>query len=109
MLSRLRFNRSRLNQSLHKRHCAVTDKCPTCPDQVETVEHVVMSCPRYGALRFVCFCKLSAINKSPPLSSSFPFPFLLCSFPSHVINAHCAQFVRIISSFLSSVRRLRDM
>ena len=109
VLSRLRFNRSRLNQSLHKRRCAVTDKCPTCPDQIETVEHVVMSCPRYDVLRFVCFCKLSAINKLPPLSSSFPFPFLLCCFPLNVVNAHCNQFVRIISSFLTSVRRLRDM
>ena len=109
IVSRLRFNRARLNQSLHKRHVSPTNKCPTCPDVVETVEHVVMSCPRYDALRFHCFCALSAITKQPPLSCSFPFPFLLCSFPDSVIKVHANQFVRIISSFLSSVQRVRDM
>ena len=78
-------------------------------DVVETVEHVVMHCPRYDALRFTCFCSLAAITKQPPLSSSFPFPFLLCSFPNSVIKTHANQFTRIISVFLSSVRRLRDM
>jgi len=109
VISRLRFNRARLNQSLNKRRVSPTDKCPTCLDVVETVEHVVMYCPRYDALRFSCFCSLAAITKQPPLTSSFPFPFLLCSFPSDVINAHSNQFVRIISNFLSSVRRMRDM
>ena len=109
VISRLRFNRARLNQSLHKRRISPTDKCPTCVDAVETVEHVVMHCPRYDAFRFACFCSLAAITKQPPLSSSFPFPFLLCSFPNSVIKAHANQFTHIISVFLSSVRRLRDM
>ena len=109
IVSRLRFNRARLNQSLHKRHVSPTDKCPTCPGIVETVEHVLMSCPRYDALRFRCFCALSAITTQPPLSYSFPFPFLLCSFPDSVIKAHANQFVHIISSFLSSVQRMRNM
>ena len=76
---------------------------------VETVEHVVMSCPRYDVLRFRCFCDLAAITKQPPLSSSFRFPFLLCSFPSTVINPHATQLMRIIGTFLSSVQRVRDM
>jgi len=109
VVSRLRFNRARLNQSLNKRRVSSTNKCPTCPDVVETVEHIVMSCPRYDKLRFDCFCKLAAITKQPPLSSSFRFPFLLCSFPSDVINTQSTQFVRIISCFLSSVRHMRDM
>ena len=109
VLSRLRFNRARLNQLLNKRRVSPTDKCPTCPDVVETVEHVVMSCPRYDVLRFRCFCALAAISKQPALSSSFPFPFLLCSFPDSVIKAHANQFVCIISTFLSSVQRVRDM
>lgn len=109
IVSRLRFNRARLNQSLNKRHVSPSDKCPTCLDVVETVEHVVMSCPRYDAARFACFCHLSAITKQPPLSASFPFPFLLCSFPPDVINAHATQFVRIIGTFLSSVQRMRNM
>ena len=109
VVSRLRFNRARLNQSLNKRRVSSTNKCPTCPDVIETVEHVVMSCPRYDSIRFSCFCALAAITKKPPLSWSFPFPFLLCCFPSDVINAHSIQFVQIISTFLSAVRRLRDM
>ena len=108
-MSRLRFNRARLNQSLNKRHVSATDKCPTCGDDTETVEHVVMFCSRFQLLRFRCFCELAAITKQPPLSSSFRFPFLLCAFPPHVINAHAIQFIRVIGSFLSSVRRIRDM
>ena len=109
VVSRLRFNRARLNQSLNKRRVSPTDKCPTCLDVVETVEHVVMSCPRYDILRFACFCKLAAITKQPPLTSSFCFPLLLCSFPPHVTTAHANQFMRVIATFLSSVRRIRDM
>jgi Reverse transcriptase (RNA-dependent DNA polymerase)/Endonuclease-reverse transcriptase len=109
VISRLRFNRSRLNQSLHYRRVLTTNKCPTCPDEIETVEHVVMSCPRYDVARFACFRSLFAITKLPPLSSSFPFPFLLCSFPSRLTNNQCNQCVRVISTFLSCVRRIRDM
>ena len=108
-MSRLRFNRARLNESLHHRHVCSTNKCPTCPDVTETVEHITMFCPRYDAPRFKCFHSLAAITKQPPLSSSFPFPFLLCSFPPHLIKQHCNQYIRIISIFLSSVRRVRDM
>ena len=99
IVSRLRFNRARLNQSLNKRRVSASDKCPTCGDVVETVEHVVMFCPRYDVLRFRCFCDLAAITKQPPLSSSFRFPFLLCSFPSTVINPHATQLMRIIGTF----------
>ena len=108
-MSRLRFNRARLNQSLNKRRVSASDKCPSCLVDVETVEHVVMFCSQYERLRFRCFCELAAITKQPPLSSSFRFPFLLCSFPSTVINAHATQCVRVIGSFLSSVQRVRDM
>ena len=62
IVSRLRFNRARLNQSLNKRRISATDKCPTCGDVVETVEHVVMFCSRYELLRFRCFCELAAIT-----------------------------------------------
>jgi hypothetical protein len=86
-----------------------SDKCPTCVDAVETVQHIVMSCPRFDTLRFRCFCDLASVSKHPPLSSSFPFPFLLCSFPPHVINRQAIQFTRIIGSFLSAVQRVRDI
>ena len=108
VISRLRFNRARLNQSLHYRHVLTTDKCPTCPDVRETVEHVVMSCPRYDAIRFKCFHRLASITNKPPLSSSFAFPFLLCSFPPNTHTTHCNQYIRIISSFHSSMRQMRD-
>ena len=106
-ISRLRFNRSRLNQSLFKRHRSHTDKCATCPDTSETVEHVLLTCPRYDRLRFECFCALSSITKSPPISTMFPLPFMLCSFDPATANQQ--QLIRTISVFLRSVRRVRDM
>ena len=106
-IARLRFNRSRLNQSLFKRHRSDTDKCPTCPNVIETVEHVLMACPRYDKQRFECFYSLSAIANKPLLSHVFPLPFLLCSFPPATANPQ--QLIHAISNFLRSVRRIRDM
>jgi hypothetical protein len=97
IISRLRFNRSRLNQSLYKRHRANTDKCSTCPNTVETVEHVVMSCPRYDKYRFKCFWLLSKITNQVPLSSSFPFPFLLGSFPDGFSTTQQQKLIATIS------------
>jgi hypothetical protein len=108
-IARLRFNRSRLNQSLFKRHRSDTDKCPNCSGTVETVEHVLMSCPRYDKERFECFCTLAGILKKAPLSCMFPFPFMLCAFPPTTIKTHQPQLVQAISTFLRKVRRMRDM
>lgn len=110
IISRLRFNRSRINQSLYKRSCISTDKCPTCPNNItETVEHVLMQCPTYDQLRLHLFFDLASLLKCPPLSSSFPFPFLLCVFPDSVPKTMHARLVHRIASFLNEVRRLRDM
>jgi len=110
VISRLRFNRSRINQSLHKRSCIDTDKCPTCPNNItETVEHVVMKCPAYDQLRFDLFFDLATLLKCPPLSSSFPFPFLLCVFPDSVPKSMHARLIHRIAAFLNEVRRLRNM
>ena len=109
IVSRLRFNRARLNQSLFKRHKSTSDKCPSCPDTTETVEHVIMSCPRYDRERFQCLCALHHVTNQPPLSTMFPFPFLLCSFPSSTIKAQHPQLIKEITTFLRSVSRLRNM
>ena len=109
-ISRLRFNRSRINQSLHKRACVTTDVCSTCQNNTsETVEHILMHCPRYDQLRFHLFCELSCLLKSPPLSSSFPFPFLLCVFPDSVPKAMHTCLMHRIACFLNQVRKIRDM
>jgi hypothetical protein len=109
-ISRLRFNRSRLNQSLLKRACVHSDECSTCKNNIkETVEHVLMRCPRYDQPRFSLFCHLSSILKCPPLTSSFPFPFLLCEFPNSVPKSMHVQLVHRIAVFLNQVRRIRDM
>ena len=109
-ISRLRFNRSRINHSLHKRSCTSTDVCPTCQNNTtETVEHVLMRCPRYEHLRFDLFLDLSFLVKCPPLSSSFPFPFLLCAFPDSIPKAMHVRLVHRIACFLNQVRRIRDM
>jgi hypothetical protein len=108
-LARLRFNRSKLNQTLFKRHRSNTDKCPSCPDTVETVEHVLMFCPRYDKYRFNCLCTLSSIVNKPPLVSMFPFPFLLCSFPDPITKSQQQQIISVISSFLRNVSRVRNM
>src|SRR5690242_17441077 len=77
-ISCLRFNRPRLNQSLHRRACAPSTECSTCLNNTpETVEHILMHCPRYDIPRFDLFCHLSLVLKIPPLTLSFPFPFLL--------------------------------
>ena len=109
VISRLRFNRSRLNQSLFKRHKSDSDKCPTCPDSTESVQHVLISCPRYDVDRFHCLCTLSHITNQPPLSIMFPFPFLLCSFPPSTVKSQQPPLIQAIAKFLRSVRRLRDM
>ena len=109
-LSRLRFNRSRLNQSLHKRACVHSDECATCKNNIiETVEHVLMRCPRYDQQRFSLFCYLSSVLKSPPLTSSFPFPFLLCVFPPTIPNSMHVHLIHRIAFCLNQVRRIRDM
>ena len=109
-ISRLRFNRSRLNHSLHKRSCISTDVCPTCQSNIkETVEHILMHCPRYDHLRFSLFFDLSYILKCPPLSSSFPFPFLLCVFLESIPKSVQVRLVHRIACFLNQVRKIRDM
>ena len=75
IVSRLRFNRARLNHSLYKRARVQSDICPTCQNNtVETVEHVVMHCPRYDLIRFQC---LLIFLLSPPLLF---FPFCCVAF-----------------------------
>ena len=109
-ISRLRFNRARLNQSLDKRACSPSTECSTCLHNTpETVEHVLMHCPRYDKPRFDLFCHLSHLLKVAPLTSSFPFPFLLCSFPSNIPNMLHAQIIHHIASFLNQVRSIRNM
>ena len=109
-VSRLRFNRSRLNQSLLKRACVHSGECSTCKNNItETVEHVLMHCSRYDQQRFALFCHLSSLLKCPPLTSSFPFPFLLCEFPASVPKSMHVVLVHRIAVFLNQVRRIRDM
>ena len=109
-VSRLRFNRSRLNQSLLKRACVHSGECSTCKNNItETVEHVLMHCSRYDQQRFALFCHLSSLLKCPPLTSSFPFPFLLCEFPASAPKSMHVVLVHRIAVFLNQVRRIRDM
>ena len=108
IVSRLRFNRARLNQSLHKRSCAITPMCATC-NTPETVQHVVMECPRYDDIRYQCLCALSSHLKRPPLRSSFPFPFLLCEIPLSIPACQHHIYIHIIASFLSKLQRRRNM
>ncbi len=58
-MARLRFNRARLNQSLHKRARSSTDKCPHCPTEVESPEHLLLHCPRYAKARYDCHVAIS--------------------------------------------------
>ena len=110
IISRLRFNRARLNQSLHKRARVQSEICSTCQNNtIETVEHVLMHCPRYDLIRFRCFCDLSAITRLPPLSSSFVFPFLLCCFPSTIPKTMHARLITRISLFLNQLQHIRNM
>ena len=108
IVSRLRFNRARLNQSMHKRKRSVTPMCTTC-NTMETVEHVVMQCPRYDIIRFQCLCALASHTEQPPLRSSFPYPFLLCEIPSSIPKSQHHVYIHIISSFLLQLQRMRDM
>ena len=109
-ISRLRFKRSRLTQSLHKRACSSTNECPTCHNNItETVEHVLMQCPRYDQHRFDLFFDVSYLSKYPPLSSSYPFPFLLCVFPDSIPKPMHVRLVHRIACFLNQVRRIGDM
>jgi hypothetical protein len=110
IISRLRFNRAKLNHSLHKRARVQTDTCPTCRNNtIETVEHVIMHCPRYDNIRFQCYCDLSAITKLPPISSSFVFPFLLCSFPPSIPKSLHPRLIARIALFLSKLQHMRNM
>jgi hypothetical protein len=110
VISRLRFNRARLNHSLYKRTRADTDICSTCENNtIETVEHVIMWCPRYDSIRFHCFCDLSSITGLPPLTSSFVFPFLLCCFPASIPKSMHARLITRIGIFLQQLQRMRDM
>ena len=109
IVSRLRFNRARLNQSLHKRSRSITSMCATCINTPETVEHVVMQCPRYDTIRFQCLCALSSHTKQPPLRSFYPFPFLLCDIPPSIPKQQHHMYIQIISVFLSKLQRMRNM
>ena len=106
-ISRLRFNRSRINQSLYMRSCNSTDVCPTCQNNTtETVEHVLMRCPRYDHLRLSLFFDLSFLLKCAPLSSSFPFPFLVCVFPDSIPKVVQVRLIYRMACFLNQVREL---
>ena len=102
--ARLRFNRSRLNQSLHKRKRSATDKCPSCPQSIETVEHVLLHCPHYARIRLDCTRMLQLTT-----GLSLSLPIALGSFPMHVGKRLSAIAISIISVFIRNVRVLRRM
>ena len=105
-LSRLRFNRSRLNQSLHSRHLSSTDICPKCNRSSETVEHVLLQCPAYNNIRSDCTRALTFLLGRPPSLSVF-----LGSFPPSVSSSSRVARIALsfVSTFVERIRSLRHM
>jgi hypothetical protein len=60
--ARLRFDRARLNYSLHRRTLIDSPSCATCAGINETRDHLIADCPRYDAARYTCRLALEAIG-----------------------------------------------
>jgi hypothetical protein len=61
--SRLRFNSSLLNSSLKKKNMRDSSRCDHCGWPDETLEHVLLHCPRYASSRSVF---IQSFNPKPP-------------------------------------------
>jgi hypothetical protein len=105
-MARLRFNRARLNQSLHKRARSNTDKCPHCPSQVESPEHLLLHCPRYAKARYDCH---TAISQHMPYHLSLAS--LLASHERLLsTTSMCtAPVIKLLSRFINAIRQIRSM
>jgi hypothetical protein len=66
--ARLRFNRARLNASLHERKCIDSPDCTAC-GVPETVHHAVCDCNRYANLRATAAAELRRACGIPGLTS----------------------------------------
>jgi hypothetical protein len=60
--ARLRHNRSNLRTSLFKRKLCSDDRCRYCQNEIESLDHVVLSCPRLTSARSTLKQKLSGLN-----------------------------------------------
>ena len=63
--SRLRLNSSLLNSSLKKKKMKASSQCDHCPCADETLEHVILDCPRYDSARHVF---IQSFHPKPPNS-----------------------------------------
>ena len=129
--SRLRLQRAHTNQYKIKFNVpdpsmTAGEHCAVC-NVMETIEHVLLHCPRYSAARIQARRKLLRLHSSPVVSSalsspavspsdcspaSVPFPFtvatLLGFVPSSQVKSPLLPSVfEITSSFLSAIRAVR--
>ena len=105
-MARLRFNRARLNQSLHHRSRSDTDMCPTCGNANESVEHILMHCPRYAKARYDCQVALSyhtpyVLSLQSILGSHQKLVSTTSMLTSHILN--------ILATFIRNIRTIRRM
>ena len=68
--SRLRFDRSGLNESRYRRRLTLSPDCPDCKLCPDTAEHVLLECPTYDQARQRCQTSLQqfGLHLSYPLA-----------------------------------------
>lgn len=105
----LRFDAAALNESLSKRHLAASPFCTHClslpvPARLtESVEHVLISCPKYAVARVTLVTAINSVLHNVPLS----LDIILDPLHQHLPPQHQSLLLSVSSTFIRSVFRDR--
>lgn len=100
--ARLRFHCLKTNYTLWRWKFAPSPFCPSCPHQLETLEHLFMTCPRYDDLRFAVIQALGDFDICLSLA-------LLSGNLENIQPALRKPVLQVTGDFITSVVKRRDI
>ena len=65
-MARLRMGYTRLNSDMHRMQLVESPNCPHCLNVPETINHLLMECPRYFSARIILQTKLALLGVNRP-------------------------------------------
>ncbi|MPC35035.1 hypothetical protein E2C01_028444 [Portunus trituberculatus] len=65
-VTRLKIGHTRLNAHLHRLGMTDSTHCPWCPTQLDTLEHLLLHCPRHHSHHVALLHSLSTIHPHRP-------------------------------------------